>query len=72
MRRVFRIPFGRGQIGREIDDELAFHLDARTRKLIDDGWSPDAARREAVRQFGDLAAVRDSCVDLAPTYDARK
>ena len=64
MRRVFRIPFGRGQIGREIDDELAFHLDARTRKLIDDGWSPDAARREAVRQFGDLAAVRDSCVDL--------
>jgi predicted permease len=64
MRRVFRIPFTRGYIGREIDDELAFHLEARTRKLIAAGWSPDAARREALRQFGDVVAVRDSLVAL--------
>lgn len=64
MRRVFRIPFARGRIGREIDDELAFHLEARTRKLVAAGWSSDAARREALRQFGDVAAVRDSLVEL--------
>jgi predicted permease len=64
MRRVFRIPFVRGRIDREIDDELAFHLDARTRKLIDAGWSPDEARREAIRQFGDVAAVRASLAEL--------
>ena len=64
MRRVFRIPFARGHIDREVDDELSFHLETRTRQLIAAGWSPDAARREAIRQFGDLARVRDSCVAL--------
>ena len=64
MRRVFRIPFVRGRIDREIDDELAFHLDARSRKLIDAGWSTDDARREAIRQFGDVAAVRASLTEL--------
>jgi predicted permease len=64
MRRVFRIPFTRGHIDREIDDEFAFHLEARTRKLIAAGWAADAAHREAIRQFGDLASVRESCVEL--------
>ena len=62
MRRVFRIPFTRGHIAREVDDELAFHLEMRTQRLIAMGLTPDAARREALRQFGDLAAVRDDCV----------
>lgn len=69
MRRVFRIPFLRGRIDREIEDELAFHLETRTRKLIDSGWSPDDARREAIRQFGDLAAVRASCAELDQQRD---
>ena len=64
MRRVFRLPFVHGHIDREIDDELAFHLEARARKLIDAGWSPDAAQSEAIRQFGDLTRVRESCVEL--------
>ena len=64
MRRVFRVPFTRGRIDREIDDELAFHLEARTRKLIAAGWSAEAAHREAVRLFGDVASVRESCVEL--------
>src|SRR5207244_2681265 len=64
MRRVFRIPFGRRRVEREIDDELRFHIEARTERLISGGLSPDAARAEAVRQFGDLAGVRDSCAIL--------
>jgi putative ABC transport system permease protein len=64
MRRVFRIPFTRGHIDREIDDELAFHIETRTRRLIAAGWSADAARSEAMRQFGDVASVRASCVEL--------
>ena len=62
MRRVFRIPFTRGHIGREVDDELAFHLEMRTQRLVAAGWSVDAARAEALRQFGDVANVRDDCV----------
>jgi predicted permease len=63
MARAFRI-FGRRQVLREVDDELAFHLDMRARKLIDGGMDPDDARREAARQFGNLGAVRDSCVAM--------
>ncbi len=63
MRRVFRLPFGE-HVEREVDDELAFHIEMRTQRLIAAGMSPDAARREAVRQFGDVAAVRDDCVTM--------
>jgi len=63
MRRVFRIPFI-ARVDRDVDDELAFHLDMRVRRLVAAGWSPEAARDEAMRQFGDLAAVRDSCVAM--------
>ena len=42
--------------------ELAFHLEMRTQRLIAAGWSADAARAEALRQFGDVTNVRDDCV----------
>ena len=64
MRRVFRIPFTRGHIAREVDDELAFHIEMRVQRLIAAGWSVDAARAEALRQFGDVANVRDDCVTM--------
>ncbi|HSA54987.1 MAG TPA: ABC transporter permease [Gemmatimonadaceae bacterium] len=64
MRRVIRTGFGRGSIPREVDDELAFHLEMRARQLIGAGLSPDEARREALRQFGNLDEVRASCVAM--------
>src|SRR5581483_7979579 len=64
MRRVFRIPFGRGHIARDVDDELAFHLEMRVQRLVAAGWAPEAARSEALRQFGNVQSVRDSCVVL--------
>jgi len=64
MRRVFRLGFGRGHVQREVDEELSFHLQMRERKLVAEGMDPDAARAEALRQFGDFPAVRDSCVTL--------
>jgi predicted permease len=63
MRRVFRVPFT-ARVDREVDEEIAFHLDMRVRRLVDTGWSPAAARAEALRQFGDLDTVRDSCVAM--------
>ncbi|HEY4217216.1 MAG TPA: ABC transporter permease [Gemmatimonadaceae bacterium] len=64
MRRVFRLPFGRANIAREVDDELAFHLDMRVQRLMAAGMSPDAARREALRQFGNVDTVRQDCVSM--------
>jgi predicted permease len=64
MRRVFRIPFSRTHIPREVDDELSFHLEMRTQRLVAEGWTHDAARNEARRQFGDVDTVRQDCVAL--------
>ena len=41
----------------DINEELEFHLDAKTDDLIRQGWAPEAARQEAERQFGDRRAV---------------
>jgi hypothetical protein len=62
MRRVFRLPFSAARIAREVDDELAFHIEMRTQRLVDAGWEPERARREALRQFGDMGSVREDCV----------
>src|SRR5215475_13850740 len=63
MRRVFRIPFfGTRHIRREVDDELSFHLAMRAEQLVASGMPRAAAEREAVRQFGDVAGVRENCV----------
>ena len=42
----------------DVKDELGFHLEAKTEDLMRQGWAPDAARKEAERQFGDLRAVQ--------------
>jgi predicted permease len=64
MRRVFRLPFGRANIAREVDDELAFHLDMRVQRLVAAGMSPEAARSEALRQFGNVDDVRQDCMRM--------
>ena len=64
MRRVFRIPFGRAHIAREVDDELTFHLEMRMQRLMAAGMSAEAARLEALRQFGNVDGVREDCVTM--------
>ncbi|HEX5004470.1 MAG TPA: ABC transporter permease [Gemmatimonadales bacterium] len=50
--------------------ELAQHIELRTEELVARGWSPEEARAEAVRAFGDLAAVTDECREI--TVRARR
>ncbi len=52
----------RRSVEREVDDELAFHLEMRTQALIARGLAPDAARAVALETFGDVERVRLSCV----------
>ena len=42
----------------DIRAELRFHVDCKTEDLIARGWSPEAARNEAERQFGNILAVQ--------------
>ena len=61
-KRAFRFGLGHDDVQREVDDELAFHLEMRTQQLMARGMDAAAARAEALRQFGDLAQVRASLV----------
>ncbi len=53
----------------EVDDELAFHIEMRTRELVERGMTPAAARREAERRFGNVARVRETCRELGKGRD---
>lgn len=58
-RRSFRHIFRRAhEIRREVDEEIAFHLEMRRRQLEAEGYGAEEARREALRQFGDLEGTR--------------
>ena len=54
-------PFTRTSVAAEVDDELAFHLEMATHELIQQGLSPQQARAEAERRFGDMKTVNDDC-----------
>ena len=49
----------RPDVRADVDDELSFHLAAKVDQLVAEGMRPDAAQREAERQFGDLNAVQE-------------
>ena len=49
--------FWRTNVAADVDAELRFHLDARVADLAAAGLSPDAARRQALAEFGDVASV---------------
>ncbi|MBK5255225.1 MAG: hypothetical protein JJE39_04260 [Vicinamibacteria bacterium] len=46
----------------EVDEEIALHLDLRTRELVERGLDPLAAREQALRRMGDIRIVkRERC-----------
>jgi predicted permease len=50
--------FWRANVAADIDDELAFHVDARTDELCALGIERSAARARAIREFGDMNRTR--------------
>ena len=53
----------RNRIEQELDEELAFHIERETRKLIDEGMTPAEARARAQARFGPTALAADQCRD---------
>ena len=51
----------RPRVEDEVDDEFAFHVDMTMQMLVAQGSSPDDARAEAVRRFGNMAVVSAEC-----------
>jgi len=56
----------------ELDQELAFHFEARVDEYIASGLDPDAARALAVDRLGDLARVRNDCQRIEAQYVRRR
>jgi putative ABC transport system permease protein len=61
-----------GRIRRDVDAEIEFHLAMRVRELVAAGHSPESARAEALRRFGDLAGTRDICFESDYRVHRRK
>jgi predicted permease len=58
-KRLFRLPWRSArQIRADVDEELRFHLDMRVEGLLALGYSVEAARAQAVREFGDVDDAR--------------
>ena len=59
IRRAFRLPWSSpARVQREVDDELRFHLEMKTKELVDAGVPHHEAVRQARAQFGDLEYTR--------------
>jgi predicted permease len=49
---------------RELDDEIAFHIEMETEKHLRRGLSPEQARRQALLSFGGMDRVREQHRDV--------
>ncbi len=67
MLRLRKLPVIRNWIRNvELDDELQFHLEMETERLVEEGLAPRAARREARLNFGSYEAAKEACRDERP------
>jgi predicted permease len=55
------------RVERDLDDELSFHLERETQKLVDSGLDPAEARTRALARFGSPALAADRCRDARGT-----
>jgi putative ABC transport system permease protein len=63
LRLRLRSLFRGGQLDRELDEELRFHLEQEIAAQRAAGRSPDAARAAALRAFGGAEQVKEACRD---------
>jgi putative ABC transport system permease protein len=64
MRRSLRSWLWRVPLHEEVDEEIALHIEMRTRELVEGGMDPAAARALAIKKMGDVAGVKRTLVDL--------
>ncbi len=53
----------RDRMDRELDDELAYHIEQATQEYLAQGLSAREARTAALRRFGGVAQRREDCRD---------
>lgn len=61
LRSFARALLGRSRFEADMQEELRFHLQARTEDLVRSGLSPAEARRRARLEFGGAARIEEEC-----------
>ena len=52
------------EVTREVETELRFHIEMRTRANVEEGMRPDDAQRAAAQSFGDFERVKNDCCEI--------
>src|SRR5689334_7175452 len=63
LRFRLRAVFNRRAMERDLDNEVRFHLEQETKKLVARGISPGEAARQAVLSFGGVNRIKDDARD---------
>ena len=69
MKRSLRSWLWRIPIDQEIDEELALHVEMRTRELIQRGVDPKTARELALARLGDISRLKRTMTDIGRKRD---
>ena len=67
--RSLRLP--RRDVQREVNEEIAFHLDMRKGDLVSEGLPKEEAHAQARQAFGDQAGIRRECVEIQEDINRR-
>jgi len=69
MKRSLRSWLWRIPLDQEVDEEIGFHIEMRTRELVERGMDPKAARELVLSRIGDVGQLTRTCVDLGRKRD---
>ena len=69
MKQSLRSWLWRVNVDQEVDEELAFHIEMRTRELVARGMDPKVAREIVLSRIGDLGQLKRTCEDLGRKRD---
>ncbi len=70
--RALRYWVWKPSVADEVDSELEFHIEMRTRELMAAGMDPARARDQAIRRFGDLGQVHHTLERIGRRRDRRE
>src|ERR1041384_1576776 len=69
MKQSLRSWLWRVPLDQEVDEEIAFHIEMRTRELVDQGIDPATARDVVTARLGNVARLRRTCVEIGRKRD---
>ena len=64
--------FWREEPQRDVDDELAFHIEMRVEEMRRAGMTEAQAREATMQRFGSFATVREECEELSHEREGMK